>query len=1483
MRPMAPSAGDEPRSVGRAVAWVEYVALAVIAFVPQLLTQPGVVSSDTKTYLYINLPTYLRQSVSMWDPTIGMGTVNHQQVGFLWPMGPFFLAVHALHIPLWAGQRLWVGALLFSAGAGILYLCRTVRLDGPGRIVAASVFMLSPYFLEYVGRLSVLLLPWAGLGWLMAFVIQAVRTPNWRYPALFALVWLTISGTNASGPIYVVVAPILWLPYVVLVTKERTWRQVWRPAWRIAVLSGAVSLWWLVALLEEGRYGLQLLAYTEQVSHVAATSLSSEVLRGLGYWYYYGVDSYGQWADTSIGLTQSLLVVALTLAVPFLALAAAVIVRWRRRAFFALLVVVGMVLAVGTHPYAAPSVIGAELRKIMTHSTVGAALRSTDRATPIVMLGLGMLLGAGITALTRRARLAGVLCAVVVMAMVAGANPAVWNGSTVNDRYTQPSPLPSYARAAAKALNAERVGTRVLAIPGQNFAAYRYGDTTDPIWPGLLTRPFVTREQFPLGSLAGYDLLLGLDNPMQIGTSNPAAIAPLARLMSVGDVLVQNDLAYELYNQPQPQQFWKSLDVPSPGLDAPIGFGTPRPNLPRVPDVSALTLAAAPDSTWPAPVEVMAVKSPRPLVRGEPTSAAVVVAGDGDGLNAAAGLGLLNTTAPVLYSGAIDKHPKALAAAMAGGATLVETDTNRKQLFLWSRIQGNAGLTLTASQSQPKYPLDIFPGAPRDAQSVADIEGVKTVAGAPESPTHAPVMAIDGNPDTSWQTVSGINVRNKWWETSFDRPVTTDHITISQPVVGGYNYDQWITRATLQFNGGPAVSVSLDPSSRTAGGQTISFGTRTFGTLRVTITGTNLTGSPLKVRDAAAPVGLAEVSVPGIQAQQVLAMPGDLLASTHTASQGHRLVVVMTRQRDPAATDTPQSDPDPTLARAFTLPTSRTFALSGTARISSLATDPTVDTLVGRPGVTAGAVTASSSGRLPGDLRATASSALDGDPATMWSPNLGTGAQAGSSISIDLAHPVSFDHMDLQVVADGNHSVPTAMRITTENGSSSVVLPAITDQHRDDATVSVPVSFPTVTGSHVTVTFTRVRLEQTISDTIKEPVALPLGIAELGIPGVRVAAAAPTLATTCRSDLLTLDGHPLWTELVGSTQTALAGQGIAVRPCGPDAAGVRLAAGRHVVQSAPGQSTGFQVDQLVLDSAPGGGALPSASLTTVPTPTASAVSAPTVRVVSQSATAMRVKVTHANRPFWLVLGESINAGWKATVDNGHQLGASTLVDGFGNGWIVNPGGRATLSVTMVWTPQGSVDIALVVSMAAALGCVVLAVWTGRRRRTGRARHGRGVLAMSAPGNAEVGTGDLSSAEQGTQTEEPSTPALANPFDSDTSRPSWPAIVAGVVVAALICAAVVPPATLLPAPLVGLGVGAVVLLSLVVARMRSLLAAGVVGFTVAAVLYTVLAQATHHFPAPGWPSHFERANVLVWAALAFLVGDVVVEVVRARRR
>ena len=75
-------------------------------------------------------------------------------------------------------------------------------------------------------------------------------------------------------------------------------------------------------------------------------------------------------------------------------------------------------------------------------------------------------------------------------------------------------------------------------------------------------------------------------------------------------------------------------------------------------------------------------------------------------------------------------------------------------------------------------------------------------------------------------------------------------------------------------------------------------------------------------------------------------MPTDLLHAVGTASLKDRLTFVMTRER--TSPYPPRTDPESTITRSFTLPTARTFTLTGTASLSALIPDNEID-LHGRP------------------------------------------------------------------------------------------------------------------------------------------------------------------------------------------------------------------------------------------------------------------------------------------------------------------------------------------------------------------------------------------------------------------------------------------------------------------------------------------------------------------------------------------------------
>jgi hypothetical protein len=1451
------------RSTSRLRTTVDYLAMVVLAFVPMLASRPGVVTDDTKTYLYLDPGRYVRQATSLWDPSVALGTVTHENIGYLLPMGPFYWGLAELHVQLWVAQRLWMGVLLVGAGAGTLYLCRVVGLTGPGRYVASIGFMFTPYVLQYAGRISAILMPWAGLPWMVAFVILALRRGGWKYPALFALVVALVSGINASSILYVGVAPVLWLLYSVVISREASWRRAWGVAWKVGLLSGLVSLWWAIGLQVEAAYGINVLKYTETVPVTSSTSLASEVIRGLGYWYFYGSDRVGNWTQSSVAYTQNLWLVAASFAVPVLAVAAAVMVKWRHRAYFVLVIVVGMVLSVGAYPFTHPSGFGSVLKAIMVDTTAGLAMRSTDRASPLVILGLAILLGAGVTAVVRRVRRTGLLVGAFAVAAIAGASTPLWTGAIIAHGFTQPATLPTYVRQAATALNQTHPGTRVYALPGNDFAAYRWGDTIDTVWPGLLTRPFVTHEQQIMGSLPTADLLQAIDSPLQGGTEDWNALAPMASLMSAGDVLVQYDQAYERYDTPNPQQLALGLATIPNGLSNPVAYGKPVANVSPIANLDEAALARPPNQPPTPPLVSYTVNNPRPIVRAESLADPLVVDGNSSGLVNAASIGLLSDNPTIFYAGTLDTDPSLRHHVLAKPANLVVTDTNRKQSFEWTSLTANTGYTQTASEgpdttNPSDAPLNLFPTAPADAQTTTVFSGASSVTASSYGssftylPEVRPAAALDGNTQTAWLDDSFAPPIGQWWQVALTQPTTASRVTLVQPQTG--DPDRWITKVSLRFDGGHPVTVELGPGSRTPTGQTIPFSSRTFSTLRITIDAIGQ-APQLSATQAASSVGFAEVGIPGVTVHESVSLPQDLLRSTGPSSIFDSLTLLMTRLR--ASGVPPRSDTETTLARTFWLPTARTFTVSGSARVSSLVPDDEIDRLVGRPGADHTGVVAYSKGRLPGDLSAGASATLDGNPATVWEPGFGVTHQAGEWLEYDLPAPITVDHLDLQVVADGEHSVPTSITVTAGTDSVSLPLPPIADGRNAGSVVSVPLTLPRpVTGQNLRITFDTVRIETTVNYNSQSPLAMPIAIADVGIPGLVAAPVPATIPATCRNDLLSVDGAPLWVSVAGSSASALAGNPLAVSLCGPDAGGLPLGPGTHTLTSNPGQLVGFNIDQLALASAAGGGpALPVAGGSAgqlVPT-----TGPPSVAVTTQTSTSLQLRVsgvTAGTAPYELVMGQSLNAGWVATV-NGHRLGAPGLVDGFANGWRIDPaslgsaaGGAVT--VDLRWAPQGRVNIGLLVSLVAILLCLVLVFLPRRWRRV-----------VVSPETVPAGE---------------ESPRLLRPFAAD-GRPATVRMAAtiGVITGAV--------AGIISAPITGLIVGAATLTVLLVPRLRTLLGLAAIGCVLAAGLYVVAHQSAAHVTADGaWPSQFGLASSLTWAGVVFLGADTTVEVFRRWR-
>jgi arabinofuranan 3-O-arabinosyltransferase len=272
-------------------------------------------------------------------------------------MGPYYWLMHAVGVPAWVSQRLWFGSILLFAALGMLYLFRTMHVRGPGVVVGTLVFMLSPYTITFASRLSVILLPWAALPLMLALVIRALRDDGWKYPALFAIVVQVVGSVNATALVFAGIVPVLWVLYAWLVTREVDWRRVANTVAKIASLTILASVWWIVGLSIQSSYGLDVLKFTETLETVSQASLPIEVLRGLGYWFFYGRDKIGPWIEPSVRYTQDIWLLAVSYGLPILALLGAALVRWKHRAFFVFVTLIGVAVSVGANPYGDPTIL----------------------------------------------------------------------------------------------------------------------------------------------------------------------------------------------------------------------------------------------------------------------------------------------------------------------------------------------------------------------------------------------------------------------------------------------------------------------------------------------------------------------------------------------------------------------------------------------------------------------------------------------------------------------------------------------------------------------------------------------------------------------------------------------------------------------------------------------------------------------------------------------------------------------------------------------------------------------------------------------------------------------------------------------------------------------------------------------------------------------------------------------------------------------
>ena len=611
----------------------------------------------------------------------------------------------------------------------------------------------------------------------------------------------------------------------------------------------------------------------------------------------------------------------------------------------------------------------------------------------------------------------------------------------------------------------------------------------------------------------------------------------------------------------------------------------------------------------------------------------------------------LNRPDPIRYTGRLDQRQ--LATELEDGSTAVITDTNRRTAL---SVNPNSRPTLPLNSDQRS--ADLFPGP--DTQSVAtygdasDIAEVGAGSLRDPGPDHRPSSAFDRDPLTSWLTGAGVAGGGQALEVTLNKPHEISSIDLTAAI------DPDATREVSQ------VRLELSDGNRynfdfTDGRAHATFSPQTVSRFRVVIT--RVTGSGLS------PFGLSEVTIPGLDLQESIQVPTDLVDAAandqalSAALANARLAYRFQRLQGYA------TDQEIQVHRRFETPDARSFDISGSIEATVLTAD---DTLVG--GLNAPTLAWGSS-RYLGQLASSGIFTADGDPATAWQ------AQASSDPNLHMQFPAQrLESVDLTIdqsaapiprgAGPGRGSGDDGRRRAREVPGRNLTLPHKGSRpdstHRGhECSSEVRGESPNLTRPDPGRRGGNQRRRQ------RPPARLGQFIMSKRSPRGR--------------------HHASSRGPVGQYgRTCWAGKSIAVRSCGPEG----LASGWHSLNG----TSRLALDAVRLQSAGLGGVAAGPS--------------PEVQVGGRSSTHMNVRLTGGG-DVRLISGAAFAPGWQAT-SGGTSLGRPEELDVL-SGWPVAASSDPT-DVTITYKPQRSFTASIWISLLGVLLCLVLAFVNPQRRR-----------------------------------------------------------------------------------------------------------------------------------------------------------------------
>lgn len=536
------------RRLSRANPWQLGVHLTVVVGVLllNLLQQPGRITFDTKLDLQMNAADLLARSASLWNGDWALGGLQNQASGYLFPMGPIFLAGDLLGVPMWIWQRLWSAAVMLLAYEGARRLAsRWPGIGTAGAILAGLTYMLAPRVLTTVGGLSGETLPAAVLPWTVLPIVLHLRgrMRGWVAFVLSAATIPWMGGQNATLVVACLVLPALLLA----LASGRALRRRLTDLVGWGALVGVATTWWVVPLLLMGAYAPPFLDFIESARDAAGSVGWLASLRGTSHWvaFFPGGGQVGWTGGYDLSSSPWLLLTTVLV----VAIGLAGLLRrelWQRRALVTTVLVGLVVLSAGRGGWAGSVLSDAWLHAL---DTFLAPLRNIHKFDPLVRLPLALGVGAWVThampqrwprswrAVARVPVHAAVLTATV--ALVAGTTVPALGGLMRVDRGFED--VPDTWRDAVAYLDDQAGPTRTLVLPGAGFAVQTWGRTIDEPIQVLDPSPWLARAQVTVAPAGTLRLLDSVEQSMSQARPQDRTAEAL-RAMGITHVVVRNDL-----------------------------------------------------------------------------------------------------------------------------------------------------------------------------------------------------------------------------------------------------------------------------------------------------------------------------------------------------------------------------------------------------------------------------------------------------------------------------------------------------------------------------------------------------------------------------------------------------------------------------------------------------------------------------------------------------------------------------------------------------------------------------------------------------------------------------------------------------------------------------------------------------------------------------------------------------------------------------